>query len=580
MRSGKFLLLFVSVMFQLSLSGQDLETISKEKPFTIHGGVGLNYSHIFTNDSNRIPMPMFWNVNVNLNMTVYGISIPLSAVLTNGKFNFQHSFNQFGLSPKYKWITLHGGYRQYSYSPFSVSGQTFLGGGIELRPWLMRLGFFIGRLRKAAVLDTTLYSQTIPGSYPLNVTSINGSNYYSQAPGFSRWGWGIKLGMGKENNWVDLVFFKARDRKASITDSLSRTVIKPEENVVLGLNSFQKIGKYVTLGFDAAASVYTYNTEMDSIPMDKDIPLAGFLSLLTPINYTSQLQWAGSLSLGLNFKNFRMQNQYRRVEPYYKSMGITSTYSDIELASTQITWSLLKQKLRFSNMIQFQHDNLNKYKQLTSDRLMFGATASLNLKNTWGMDLSYNNFTMWQQKTDARVPDSIKVSQKSHTVTLVPRYIFVKTGYTDVLSLVCSFTDMNSGREQEKAKNHVNNFYATLNNTLVLSKNAWSVNTGLNYNLAKTAFNSLTSFGILAGVAKSFFENSFSLANNNTLLWNVLDGKGNGNTYSIDLTASYLLVKKHNFGCGLNYIYSPANQIYNQTDFSQFRINFSYQYNF
>ncbi len=580
MRAKHLILIIITLFVSSSVLAQDIETIAKQKPFHISGGVGANYSYLFTNDSNRVPMPGFWNVNLNLNMEVYGISLPLTAMVTNGKFDVVNSFNQFGISPKYKWITLHAGYRQFSYSPYSVSGQTFLGGGIELHPWLIRLGFFAGRLRKASKVDTTQFSQTIPGSYPLNVTSHGGQNYYSQAGSFTRIGWGVKLGFGKESNYADLIFFKGNDRTRSIRDSLSLADLKPEENIVLGLNTFQKIGKHVTFGFDAAASVYTYNTNMDTIAMDEQIPLKNFFKLLIPINMTSQLQTAGSVNLGLNFKNFRMSSEYRRIDPYYRSMGITSTYSDIELVSTQITWSLLKQKLRFTDMIQFQHDNLNHYKQLTSDRLMVNASVSLNLKSKWGMDLSYNNFGMWQIKANEAVSDSLKIYQKSNTFTFVPRYIFQTMKITDVLSLVASYTGIEGGTAINVGANTVHNIYSTLNNTLVINKSGWSVNSGLNYNLAQTPINNLTSFGLIAGVSKSFFKNKLSLCNSNTLLWNVLDGKSNGNTYAIDLSANYILAKKHNFACGFNYCYSPANGIYNQNDLSQLRCVFSYQYNF
>jgi hypothetical protein len=578
--AGKFTIIIMMLIVSFRVSGQDLEHISKEKPFHISGGVGAGLSYQFTNDSNQAPMPGFWNINLNLNMQVYGISIPLSATITNGKFDVVNSFNQFGLSPKYKWITLHGGYRQYTYSSNAVSGQTFLGGGIDLNPSIFRFGFFAGRLRKATKVDTTNFSQTIPGSYPLNITTVNGNNYYSKAGAFTRWGWGLKLGVGTANNFFDLIFFKGKDRTASLKDSLSQQRLSPEENVVLGLNTFQKIGKHVTFGFDAAASIYTYNTNLDTIAMDIQFPLKNFIKHLIPINLTSQVQTAGSVNLGLSFKNFHMNTQYRRVDPYYKNMAMTSTYSDIELISTNINWSILKQKIRFTHMLQFQHDNLNKYKLLTSDRMMINTSVSLNLKPKWGIDFNYNNFDLWQIKSSERVSDSLKVYQKSNTFSLMPRYVIMTTKLTDVISLVASYSDINGGSILNSAQNKVNNIYATLNNTLVINKNGWSINSGLNYNLAKTDFNNLSSFGLIGGVSKSLFKNTLSLSNNNTLLWNILDGKGNGNTIGVDLTANYTLLKSHTFCGGLNYIYSPANGIYNKTDISQLRCVFSYQYNF
>jgi len=576
----KVLVVLVAFLLSVSIQAQDLEHIGKQKPFQLSGGVGLSYSYTIANDSNPVAMPFFWNANVNLNMSVYGISIPVSAMITNGRFDFQHSFKQFGLSPTYKWLTLHGGYRQYSYSPFSVSGQTFLGGGFEAHPLWLRLGFFIGRLRKAADIDTSMVSQTIPGSYPLHVTSVNGTNFYSQAGSFSRWGWGAKLGFGKEKNFVDLILFKGKDRIASITDTFSKKILKPEENLVIGINSFQKIGKHVNFGFDGAASIYTYDMNVDTLPIDEQIPLKSFFAMLTPVNLTTQLQCAASVSLGVMFKNFSVKTQYRRVDPYYKSMGIASNLSDLELGSAQIAWSVFKQKVRFTHMAQYQHDNLNKYKRLTTNRLMLNSAISINASNKWGLDISYNNFGLKQQKTRPDVSDSLKIFQESNTLTLVPRYIIFSPKYTDVISLVASYSDMTGGSVMVREARHIRNLYATLNNTLVLNKNAWSINTGLNYNMANTGINKLTSFGLIAGVAKSLFKNTLSLSNTNTFLWNILDGNGNGNTFATDLTVSYVLLTKHNFGMGLNYVYSPSNGIYNTSDLSQLRIVGSYQYNF
>jgi len=571
-----FPLLFLTI----ALSAQDLTNIKDLKPFHISGSIGCSYTATITNDSNRVPMPNFWNANANLNIEVYGISIPLSAVVTNGSMNFSNSFNQFGLSPQYKWITVHGGYRQYSYSPFTVSGQTFLGGGIDLHPKWLRLGFFMGRLRKATMLDTSLYSQTIPGSYPLNVNSVNGTNYYSQAGGYSRWGWGAKLGFGKETNFVDFILFKASDHENSLTDTFSLKRLMPERDLVLGINSFQKMGKHITFSCDAAVSAYTYNSYDDSIPLNDNVPALQFLQKLIHYNLTTQLQWAGDVNFGYTLKNFSIQTQYKHIDPYYKSMGIVSTTSDVESFTFQPIWTLFKKKLRFTNMFQFQHDNLNHYKMLTTNRLMLNSALSINLSNKWGIDISYNNYGMTQKKTNSLVPDSISVSQKSNTISIVPRYIFVTSTHTDVVSLVTSYTDMKSGGQMNKNAGDLINVYSTLNNTLSLSKSGWSIISGLNYNSAKNVLNTLNSFGIIAGVSKSLIKNTLAINNNNTLLWNYIDNKANGNTVSIDLTINYIFLKKHNLSLGYNYVYSPANGIYNATNFSQSRIMISYQYIF
>jgi hypothetical protein len=211
---------------------------------------------------------------------------------------------------------------------------------------------------------------------------------------------------------------------------------------------------------------------------------------------------------------------------------------------------------------------------------MLNSSLSINLSSKWGVDISYNNCGMTQKKINSLVPDSISVSQKSNTISIVPRYLFIKSTYTDVVSLVASYTDMNSGGLLNKNTGDLKNLYATLNNTIALSKSGWSINSGLNYNSAKNSSNTLNSFGIIAGASKSIIKNTLALSDNNTLLWNYINGRSNGNTLSIDVTANYIFFKKHSLSFGYNYIYSPANGIYNATDFSQSRLMFSYQYIF
>lgn len=583
MRYKLFIIIYLYLSGILAINAQDLDQLGKQKAFHINGGVGFNYTATHANDSNRIPLPAFWSGNVNLNLDIYGFTLPLTAVVTNGQVNLNNCFSQFGMSPHYKWITLHAGYRQYSYSPFTVSGQTFMGGGIELHPWIFRLGFFTGQLHKAVAFDTlNIYQQNIPGSYPLNVNTVNGVNYYSAQAAYERWGWGAKFGFGKDNNYVDFILFKAQDRASSLKDTYSKTNLVPEENLVLGMNVFQRIGKHLSFGFNGAASIYTYNSDVADIndELTVNIPLKGVLTKLIPIRPTTQFQWAGDVSLGLNFSSFSIQTQYKRVEPYYKSMGITSTLSDLEMFSVQPSWSILHQKIRFIHSFQYQHDNINHYKQLTTGRVNFNTAVSANLSNKWGIDLNYNYFNMCQTRQQTNLPDSIQAQQISNTFTIAPRYIYTTSKFADAVTLVGSYTDMDGGKMQNGIRNYVRNFYATLNNSFTLYKGGWSINSGLNYNSAKTAVSDLESYGFIAGVSKSLFNNTLGLSNNNTLLWNVLDGKPNGNTYSIDLSATYNLKARHVLGLGFNYLYSPANGVYNAHDFRQTRVMLSYQYSF
>jgi hypothetical protein len=139
---------------------------------------------------------------------------------------------------------------------------------------------------------------------------------------------------------------------------------------------------------------------------------------------------------------------------------------------------------------------------------------------------------------------------------------------------------MDGGVQVNGNINSIQNYYATINNSLAIAKGGWNINTGLNYNSSKTTINNLQSYGFIAGISKSLFNNKLGLSNNNTFLWNTLNGKSTGNTYSIDMTGTFFFLRNQNIGFSANYLFSPANGVYNNTDFHQTRITISYQYNF
>lgn len=104
---------------------------------------------------------------------------------------------------------------------------------------------------------------------------------------------------------------------------------------------------------------------------------------------------------------------------------------------------------------------------------------------------------------------------------------------------------MDGGGYLKGDSNHVQNLYATLNNYLTLNKSGFTIIGGFNFNNATSVFNKLVSYGVILGVTKSFLKNTLLLSNNNTFLWNKLDGNSNGNTVSADLNLNYTAFKKH-----------------------------------
>lgn len=197
---------------------QNIESIGKEKPLSISGGVSL--SQIFYGvsgiESRRDPYTYFASGNVNFSL--YGWSVPVSFSISNQNTSFQQPFNQYSLHPTYKFVTAHIGYASMSYSPYTVSGHIFLGAGIDVVPegkW--KFSGLYGRFLKAVELTS-------------DSTGIN-------TPAYERMGYGFKASYGSGGNQVDIILFHGEDDINSINPLPDSIEVRPEENIVASIGA-------------------------------------------------------------------------------------------------------------------------------------------------------------------------------------------------------------------------------------------------------------------------------------------------------------------------------------------------------
>ena len=127
----------ISLIVVISSSAQDIEQLTKADPVAWSGG--LTWSNIFTwpkDSASQVPTYSYY-ISGSLNTTVFGVvSLPISFAYTNNTLSstVTYPFNRFALTPSYKWVKLHIGYSQMTFSPYTMAGHDFLGGGVELTP--------------------------------------------------------------------------------------------------------------------------------------------------------------------------------------------------------------------------------------------------------------------------------------------------------------------------------------------------------------------------------------------------------------------------------------------------------------
>lgn len=134
MKKIYYIFIFAVIFLQNRAFGQDLANLKNEKPVSVSGSLGGSFLGYSASGIAARRDPFFWQLNGTLNISLYGVDIPLSATFSQLNRRFPQPFNQFGLSPRYKSVTAHLGYRNLEFSPYTLSGNVFLGQVFKLHP--------------------------------------------------------------------------------------------------------------------------------------------------------------------------------------------------------------------------------------------------------------------------------------------------------------------------------------------------------------------------------------------------------------------------------------------------------------
>ena len=128
---------YISCLFLLVLShgglmkitAQDLSQIGKSKPVIFSGSVNVQAGpYMYFGEGDPRNDPFWWQVTGSPSVNIYGWQIPFSFNYGSRNRSFSQPFNRYGVSPYYKWLTLHAGYRSIRMNPYVMSGIQFLGG--------------------------------------------------------------------------------------------------------------------------------------------------------------------------------------------------------------------------------------------------------------------------------------------------------------------------------------------------------------------------------------------------------------------------------------------------------------------
>ncbi len=542
-------------LLYLPIAAQDLSKIGSGKPFSITGGLSVS-SNFYTSSGIQARYPDFmYVIGGNVAINIYDFSIPFSFTYGSQEKSYYQPFNQFGISPTYKWIKIHAGYRSMTFSPYTVSGTTFLGGGIELTPGLLRIGLLYGRFNRKSAFDSLR------------------TDY---KPVYERMGMGARFGIGNELNHVDIQYFRAVDDTSGAGVLGETDFVRPAENVVLGSSAKFSFFKKLVVEADVAGSVYDRDRTAPRLEItDHNLKPIG---LILPLGYSTQFLTAAQSLVQYKAKTWSLKAHYQRIDPDYKSMGAAYCQTDIENMTVGGSLSLWKRKILLNGNIGSSHDNIKRTRSAQTSRTIGSLNLAFNPSIAYGLNFQYSNFGVSQKAGIAVLNDSNKIVQNNRNIMIGNRYTIMKTSMTHTFNLVLNQQRMKDLNPDAIYKNEFDNLVATAGYLLNL-KSGWSSGLNITYTEINMSMRRSDAYTIMLNAARNF-RKIINVAGNVGYSLASTDGTSSGNVITGGASASYSLLKKHQFRANLNILINQAVSGSNNKSFNEFRGAITYTYNF
>ncbi|GIV34443.1 MAG: hypothetical protein KatS3mg031_1978 [Chitinophagales bacterium] len=553
--TGGMLVLMLSPMF--SGLAQNLENIKNERPFSLNGQVSANASYFHVAGKNSYRKPFSWIIQGNPTVSVYGVSIPFSFLITEQQRDFRQSLDRIGFTPSYRWIKLYLAFQNITWSEFSLGGHNILTAGVELTPKRFRIAALYGRLKKAIE----------PGSK---------SGFYV-TPAFTRLAYCFKLGYGTDDNFFDILLLKGWDKENSL-DSIPATYpLSPAENVVLALITHQKFAKHFTFDLEIANSLYTADTRI-SEPAGNYKGLK-ILAFMLNENASTRSDLAIKSSLEYAIEKFSVKFLFRRIEPGYRSMGAYYFQDDLMRFSLDPSVLVWQKKLRLYGSIGLQYDDLDNDKAVKTHRIAGMLGFSLKPNDKFSLDGSYSNYDVRQKEGTTPLDSLYEISQISHNVQLTPVLMFMNARTSNIITITGTYAKLNDRNDVTAVFSDYNMESVFANYIFSLLKHAFSVMTGFTWTRNDVASFEMVYCGPTIGVNKSFLKNQLNTGVNYSWLATVNNEVRSSTVHIVRVNASYKLLRQHQFKLSFS-LQRKNSDLASVPSFTETKLDLGYAYTF
>jgi hypothetical protein len=550
------------VFFFYSAYPQDLETIKQQSPFKIKGSINAKLQFYDSNKENPNRDPFVWYLQGSPEVSIYGVVLPFSFRISEQDRDFTQPFNQFGVSPYYKWIKAHLGYRSLTWSNFALAGHSFSGAGLELTPGKFRIGFVSGRLLKPVkYIDDPEYKS-------------------SQTPAYRRTGSAFIFGYGTEKNYANLVILKARDDANSIDTIPEGYSLTPAENLVISLSTKQTIAKNFLFDLEIAQSLYTKDTRTDLSDSTADFMGKSF-SFLMKNRASSSSHNAIQTSVGYQSDLFAMMIKYQRIEPDFTSMGAYYFLTDISSITIEPSVKLLKKKLSLGGSFGSQVDNLGNDKNLRTRRTITSAKINYVPVPQFNISAFFSNYGLAQQSGILSI-DTLReseVAQATSQFGLNSSYALSSEKWSH--NIMVSFNGQKLNDRNPNTSENSEFSTIILTSGYYATYMPWNLNGSLSYmftNLTQDTIPTVVA-GPSVSLGKSLLKNKMNVALTFSTMTNKVIHEKTNVISNLSMQLMYKPVKNHRFALRYYHNINDAkNSLY--SSYYENKLDVDYTYTF
>ena len=567
-----------------SLSAQDLEEIGKLAPgkaiqqlrdaqlFSLGGGLSLNMRNYQAWNLENRQAPLTYTIAANANLKFFDkINAPFSFVF-NGqsatssnpfdvdaiKESLRNRFVRVGISPKYKWATAHLGHRSMNFSPLTYANQTFYGVGAELNPGKFRFMALRGLMPTAEPVDLSLFE-------------VNREVFNRRATT-------VKVGYGDEQKFVDVIVMKGEDRDEFYKVNADSSLVTPEENLVVALNTQLQLLKTLSAKLEIASSAYSFNS-IGTLGTDDDY---AFPAQLIRANTSTEVSTAMTGGWQFQGKAFSLGMDYQRFAPGYKTMGVYYFNDDLQNLTVNTGFNFSKLQLVINLTGGVQTNNLNELKPTTVSRTIGAANVSWSSSNLQ-LTFNYNNFSNNVEYVLNPELDSLNAVVATQTLASTLAYTLGSSGNVKHSFALAANSQIVTAPTMTQG---TGNNTGTRMNTVNLSYNGapkgssfkWTARANYNSNAISGMQTNRIGFG--GGVSSQLLDGKMNLRFDNNYFISQI-AEANQNSLTSRLTVGYKLSAAHNIN--LNLMYLTRNKSGNGVEQSSAEmintLQYSYRFN-